>query len=1044
MRAFRLILLPFLLLASFYISGQNLGSLKFDTYYSEYAKLEHALSQNTIQCLLQDSRGFIWIGTWDGLNRFDGYTFKIFRQDPNHPHKGLSNQTINDLDEDIYGNIWIATDKGLNKYNYHNRSFKTYYYSFSNDNSLPSDSISCLISDEKGRIWIGTNRGLCLFNPATERFVSYFHNPYNDATIPSNLINDLELDGNILWVATNKGLATMNIESGKIKIYTTSICSDMVCEHIYKLLPYNKDTLFVGSKYGFGVFNIQDESWNYFKEYDNTPVGNTITALMNDHLGQIWIGTFDDGVYQYNVSESKFEKIYGRYENIYGLSNNSILSFLITQNHNLWVGTWHGLNKYSPYSYKFDHYLIRGQDFDRDHNLVWSFAQINEDKILIGTNFGLVSFAPKEGTLEHFSDLLFHGKKIRAIFRDSKDQIWVGTFDEGIYIIDLNGNIIRHIDVGEGQLVGQQIWRIIEDSKGNIWIATFNGLSKYDVEKDEFVNFVSPGYESENSISNNMIPAIMEDRFGIIWIGTYSGLNRYDPKTGTFFVFRKIPGDINSLSDDRVFSLYEDSDGIIWVGTLGGGLNRYDSRLSKFQHFGVDDGLADNVIYDIVEDAKGNLWLTSNKGLMRFNKDNYQVVNYDISDGVQSNEFNLGAAYEMSDGRILVGGMNGFNIFEPSKIKQNTRIPKIVFTEFKISGKPYQFYLSSGDTVELSYDRNFFSISFSSLDFSNPAKNKYAYRLKNYDKGWVFTNATNRTAEYTDVKPGAYIFQVKASNSDGIWNEYGIYLHIIVKPPFTQTWMFRTLIIFLIILSTYIFIRSRIKKVRRQNDVETKRLNIEKNMFELEQKALRLQMNPHFIFNSLNSIQSFIIQNDTDKAIGYLAKFSKLMRLILASSRETFIPLEDEILLLRHYLELEQLRFSDQFDYDIFVDNSIDEEFTGIPPMIIQPYVENAILHGLMNKKDGKGKLNIIIWEKEDYVLCIVEDNGIGREKARLIKERGGLGQKSQGIMITKERLEILNKRNKDKISVEIIDLNDSDGNASGTRVRLKIPIIEF
>ncbi|MBN2729255.1 MAG: histidine kinase [Bacteroidales bacterium] len=1043
MKAYQLILLAFVLLFSYKGQSQDFGALKFDTYFSEYSKLEHALSQNTIQCLLQDSRGFIWIGTWDGLNRFDGYTFKIFRQDFHNPGNGLSNQTINDLEEDVFGNIWIATDKGLNKYNYLNRSFTSYFYSFVKDNSLPSDSISCLVSDSQGRLWIGTSRGLCFYNPSSDHFINYVHNPYRHSSIPSNLINDLQLDGNILWVATNKGLAAMNIATGKIKTYNSSFCPDMQCEHINEILPYNKDTLFVASRYGFAVFDKKHETWNYFENSEGAPIELPVTSLLNDKQGNIWIGTADDGVFLYNIRSKKFNSIYSSYENQYGLSNNSILSFLSTQNNNIWVGTWHGLNKFSPFSYKFDHFRIRGNDFDRDQNLVWSFVEMPDGNLLVGTNSGLVLFNVTDKTLVHFADRDFQDVKVRSMLRDSKNQIWVGTFDDGLYVMDINGRILKHIEVAENQLVGEQAWRIIEDKKGNIWIATFNGVSKYDVENNKFVNFISPGYESEKTISSNMDAAIIEDRFGIIWIGTYSGLNRYDPKSETFYVFRNIPGDENSLSDDRVFSLYEDSKGIIWVGTLGGGLNRYDRRTGGFMRFGVEDGLADNVIYDIVEDSKGYLWLTSNKGLMRFNMATFQVVNYDISDGVQSHEFNLGAAIKMSNGKIAVGGMNGFNVFQPEKIQQNSRIPRIVFTEFEILGKPYEFYLADGDTVEVSYDRNFFSIRFSALDFSNPSKNKYAYRLKNYDKDWIFTNSTNRKAEYTDVKPGKYYFQVKASNGDGVWNDKGVSLLIIVHPPFTQTWLFRVLIIILIISSTYLFIRSRIKKVRKQNEVEGKMLNIEKNMFELEQKALRLQMNPHFIFNSLNSVQSFIIQNDTDKAIGYLARFSKLMRLILATSRETFIPLEDELSLLEHYLELESLRFSERFEYSLFIEPSIDAEFTGIPPMIIQPHLENAILHGLMNKKD-KGKLSVKIWDKGDYVLCIVEDNGIGRKRAMEIKEQGGLGQKSQGVMITKERLEILNRRNKDKISVEIVDLYNSDGQASGTRVRLTIPVIEL
>lgn len=1041
-RTFQLLL--FFLLLYTNIFAQPVQSVKFDTYFSEYAKVEHALSQNTIHCLLQDSRGFIWIGTWDGLNRFDAYSFKIFRPDYSDPEYSISNETVNDLKEDIYGNIWVATDKGLNKYSYYDNTFESYLYSFINQNSLPSDSVSCIETDNMGRLWIGTNRGLGVFDQRKKTFLTYRHNPYNNATIPSNLINHLMIKGSTLWISSPNGLASLNLKSAKIKTFNNVLCPDIRCNSINAVLEGNDDTLFVASNYGFAVFEEDVNAWYYFEDVVDAPVGIKLTSLMDDKNGNIWIGTVNLGIYIYNIANRSFNHIYSTYDYKYGLSNNAILSFLVTQNGNIWVGSWHGLNKYSPYSYKFDHYRISGQEFDNNYNLVWSFTELENGNLLVGTENGLIEFDIELQTLKPFAAQNFEKKMIRALFTDVDNKIWVGTFDEGVYVINQNGKILQHIEVAENALAGHQVWRIMQDSKENFWIATLNGLSKIDAKTGEFTNFISPGYESIKTISNNMITSILEDRYGVIWIGTYSGLNRFDPKSQSFFVFRNIPNDENSLSNDKIFSIYEDSDGIIWIGTMGGGLNRYNRKTGSIERIGIKDGLADNVIYDIIEDSNDFLWLTSNKGLMKYNKKNAQVVNYDINDGVQSHEFNLGAAYKLNDGRIAVGGMNGFNLFQPEKIIQNYQIPEIVFTEFKIFGKPYGLYLSDGDTVELNYNKNFFSISFSALDYTSPSKNKYAYRLNKYDKDWVYTDASSRTAEYTDVKPGEYVFQVKASNSDGVWNEEGISLLIIVKPPFTQTWMFRGLLILVIVLSTYIFIKSRVNKARKRSEVEIKMLNIEKDMFELEQKALRLQMNPHFIFNSLNSIQSFIIQNDTDLAIGYLARFSKLMRLILATSRESFIPLEDEVALLEHYLELESLRFSEHFNYDIFIDPVLDAEFTGIPPMIIQPYVENAIIHGLINKKDKKGMLKITVWDKKNHVLCIVEDDGIGREKAMEIKKLDGLNQKSQGIMITKERLEILNRRNKDKISVEIIDLYDKNAQASGTRVRLKIPVIEI
>jgi hypothetical protein len=560
---------------------------------------------------------------------------------------------------------------------------------------------------------------------------------------------------------------------------------------------------------------------------------------------------------------------------------------------------------------------------------------------------------------------------------------------------------------------------MVPDNNNHLWIATYGGVSRLDLGTGEFVNWISPGYASESTISSNIVNNILVDRSGIVWISTFSGLNRLDPKTGKIFVFRNLSGNSNSLSNDRILSVFEDRKGILWIGTMGGGLNSYDRQSGLIRRYTASDGLPDNVIYDIIEDKKGFLWLTSNKGLIRFNPRSGMFVDYDINDGVQSHEFNLGAAFMLDDGRIAVGGMNGFNLFNPEKIKTNDQIPAIVITGFKIFNKPYGRYVENGDTIVLDYDNNFFSISFSALDFTNPSKNLYSYRLKNYDKDWIKTDAMRRTAEYTDVKPGTYIFQVRGSNSDGLWNEEGISFIIIVEPPFYQTWLFRILLVVIM-------------------------LQIEKQMFDLEQKALRLQMNPHFIFNSLNSIQSYILASDTEKAINYLAKFSQLMRLILTTSRETHIPVSQEISLLKYYIELENMRFNNRFVYEIMLDQNIDTEFIGIPPMIVQPYIENAIIHGLMNKKSGQCNLLVQMWMKGEYILCVVEDNGIGRDRAREIKEQSGLGQKSQGIIITQERLDILNSQLKNKISVEIIDLKDGDGKAIGTRVRLVIPCIDL
>ena len=315
---------------------------------------------------------------------------------------------------------------------------------------------------------------------------------------------------------------------------------------------------------------------------------------------------------------------------------------------------------------------------------------------------------------------------------------------------------------------------------------------------------------------------------------------------------------------------------------------------------------------------------------------------------------------------------------------------------------------------------------------------QYAYKLERYNKDWTYVTASRHFADYTKVSPGTYIFRVTGSNNNNVWNEDGVTLTIIISPPWYQTWFFRIGAALLLFFMIWIFIFLRVRHIRKKHKMEKKVLLIEKQLFDIQQKALRLQMNPHFIFNSLNSIQSYVLSNDVDLAVNYLGRFSQLMRLILSNSRESVVSLADELLAIQHYLEIEKLRFEEKFTYSVIVDPEIDDEFTGVPPMIIQPYIENAIIHGL-NHKPTPGHLTISFKQKGSLLLCSIEDNGVGRAKATDIKRRSGLNSKSRGMMITKERLEILSEKSDEKFSVKVIDLKDKSGVPAGTRVELLI-----
>ncbi|MEN8226088.1 MAG: histidine kinase, partial [Bacteroidota bacterium] len=533
-----------------------------------------------------------------------------------------------------------------------------------------------------------------------------------------------------------------------------------------------------------------------------------------------------------------------------------------------------------------------------------------------------------------------------------------------------------------------------------------------------------------------------EDSKDVLWFGTNNGLNRYDPERDAFVSYISDPDNPYSISANAIFGIFEDSKGNYWVGTMGGGLNHFDPLREDFLFLDESNGLPNNVVYITLEDKLGNLWLTTNWGLSKFSPTTGEFVNYDINDGLQGNEFNGGAWYHADDGEMFFGGMDGFNSFYPEEITLNEAPPRMVITSFKKLNVPVKRGFCNRDTIRLNYDDNFFSIEFSALDFTNPAKNKYAYMLENYDEEWNFRDADRRTAEYTRVSPGNYTFRVIGSNNDGIWNDTGVSLRIIILPPWWDTVIFRIIFGALIFALLWSFIYWRIRMIKRKHEVEKRVLAIEKELLDVQQKALQLQTKPQYIFNSLTAIQSFVIATDTDKAIHYLTKFSQLMRLILTNSRESSIPVRDELKAVEHYMDIERLRFDNKFDYEVKVDRNIDDEFMEIPPMIIQPFVENAILHGLIHNPDP-GHLQLELKLKKNFIFCTIQDNGIGRKKAEEIREASGIKRKSRGMLITRERLEILNKQNKEKFAVRVIDLHDKQGKASGTRVELNILFLE-
>ena len=1048
--------LLFLLAGTF--TGANLfsqepESVKFKRLASENIKLEKGLSQNWVYSILQDKYGYMWFGTWDGLNRYDGYNFVTYNVED-----GLSDHAIYSLLEDDEGIIWIGTDKGFNRFDRETRTFKQYLHNSDSTNGLINNRVNDIIQTEDGKIWIGTSDGLNKFDKKTGKFTSYFSKPQDFLSPRSNYIIDLYEDRNgIIWISTSFGLVKFNPKTEiSTRFYHIDDDPTTISHNNVRCVLQDEDGFYwVGTRSGL---NLLDSSMQVIKQFFNNPddpnslSNNWVRELYEDSKGNIWVGTGGGGLDLLNKNDGTFTVFRNKLNDPGSLSNDKVYSILEDKTGNIWVGTFKGVNMIGRYSNDFKHCYRRTNDNTSiSNNIVWSFAETDDSLVWICTSDGVNVLNPKTGkyfvinkTDPERDDT--YGFDVRtALYTPGLNCMWFGTYGLGLYRYSFDTKELSAYDYNPleksigSSIINSLLW---DNSDSSLWIATGKGLCNLDPATDRFTVF-KHNEKDPGSISDDIIISVFEDSRKNLWIGTDNGLNRYDRNNNSFVKYFNQPGNDKSLSNNSVFCIYEDHLGFLWIGTSGGGLDKFDFQTGEFKSFTTDNGLSNNIIYAILEDNLDNLWISTNYGISKFNTVDRSFVNYDVKDGLQSNEFNLGAALKSKDGMMYFGGMNGYNVFDPDKIRINPVQPVVVISMFRKFNEivPDDFY--NGDTIRLNYDDNFFSFEIAALDYTNPSKNKYKYKLEDIDKDWVYANAENRWAEYKKVHPGKYTFMANGSNNDGVWNENGIVLTLLIKPPWWATWYFRAFIILLIAFSIWWIIYWRTRRMKRRHEMEKRLLDFEKQKFDLEQKALRLQINPHFIFNSLNSIQSYILENDIENAVFYLGKFSQLMRIILSNTTSKYVTLKDELAAIRYYIELEQLRFSNKFDYKIKIDPELDEEYIEIPPMIIQPYVENAIIHGLINLPDT-GTLNIIINKNSDKsLLCIVRDNGIGREKAAEIVRDSGIKHKSRGMLITKARLEILNRQSKDDFSVKIIDLKDKENNPSGTEVRIIIHYME-
>lgn len=884
----------FLLLVAFFLWGTYPGSAQKQRIRFEHITKTTGLSQSTVYTITQDKFGFIWIGTADGLNRYDGYNIKKYYFDPDDPNSLTSNR-IHNLLVDNDGDLWIATiGGGLNKYRVETDDFIAYRNNKKNPKSISSDIVMSLCQDKDGIIWVGTAEGgLNRFDKKKNTFTSYQNDPLNPNSIASSTIVSISSDknGNI-WLAFNKsGLDRFNPQYGTFVHYThdpdnpNSISSNKL-SHIF---VDSRGLLWISTDNGLDLLNPVSSEIKRIVSSPSNPNSlriNDIQCVFEDRDHNIWVGTYAGLSFlsKQNLEIFKFENYFHNPLDPYSISNDLIRCIYQDNSGLFWVGNFsNGLDYFDAKPSIFStFYHLPDDKKSLSNNIVRNIKQDSRGFIWIATfGGGLNRFDPRKGEFEIFR----HNKSDRnspsidflnAICIDENDNLWIGTYGGGLDFFNPQTKKFRHfVQQAENpnSLSNNHIRSMIFDKYGYLWIATSGGgLNRFNPRTEEFIIYRHEK-DKPHSISDDRIMGLLEDHQGNIWIGSSSnGLNKFNIQNNTFQRFRNSPLDPKSIGSNRIYCIYETRDKkTLWIGT-GDGLNRFNPSDSVFTRYTKKHGFKSDVILGILEDQDGFLWLSTMDGLYKFdpNLDGGKILQvFEDRDGLGANEFAEGAFFKDQQGKLYFGGVKGFSMFDPSKTSINKKIPQVYITDFMIFNKSVKINKDGilkknilvTNELQLNYSTTVFSFEFTALNYKNPEKNQYMYKMDGFDNDWISTDAKRRFVTYTNLNPGSYTFKIKGSNNDGVWNEKINAIKIIIHPPFWKTWWFISIVVLIItacFIGFYLYRVASLKKQQKilEKTVAEKTTEILQKKEELENLNQKLKYSNRELFSQKEELKS--------------------------------------------------------------------------------------------------------------------------------------------------------------------------------------------
>ncbi|MFD1143428.1 two-component regulator propeller domain-containing protein [Larkinella insperata] len=943
-------------------SGNSFDSRGPVMHFLDQISVDNGLSQSEVYCILKDSRGYVWFGTQDGLNRYDGYQITHYKHNP-FDSTTISHDQIMSMYEDAHGRIWIGTVNGLNRYDpVTGRFWRCNNLLKVKQRRFGLMTVNAITTDRFGTLWLATSLGLKRFIPgAKDRHEVAHYTIESEDDHRAQMVNALLIDARgTLWVGTGNGLAQLPVtkpgaasaQPQEVTIGARSLNQQYKLPDpwVKTLAQDEYGTIWAGTARGVARINPQLKQSEQYPEIDQRTGGQSISSLHVDRYAVLWIGTDQGGIVRYKIaSDQHVRYIDGIQEDLFGKKGlktgyiNSIYEGPAQREDVVWIGTHDaGVQLYSRSKNTFRQWpVMTSRQQSSAASLVFAVTTDRLGKLWIGTHEGLIQIDRLTSATQRFranpTDPHSIGSdRIQCLLEDRRGNFWVGT-PEGLYRFDRQRNRfdrylsgVEKVMTSKGIEKGDGILSLHEDRQGNLWVGGYSSLRRIDARTGQLTAYRHDPKDA-NSLRAYIVYAIQEDQRGMVWVGTGFGLNKIDLKTGKITHYENNPSDPNSLIGEQVMGFLRDSKGRFWVCS-NKGLSQLvwdPSGKERFIHYTERSGLPNELVYGALEDERGRIWMSTNLGLSCFDPEKKQFENYDINDGLTINEFNMNAYHRAADGEMFFGGIGSLVSFRPMRMVRNRHLPRTVLTSFKKFEKPVNVdsLLAQKGAIEILPGENFFSLSFAALDYTNSHKNQYAYMLEGFHDGWI-DSGTRRYVSFTNLKPGDYVLKIRGSNSDGLWNEANMLrIPITVLPPFWQTWWFLALLVAVISGTVWLVYNYRVRK-KVEHLLELERVTLAEN--ERVRKMAAQDLHDEF-GNTITRI-SMLTEIIKSKLNGHGAEIGPLLTKISDNSNRLYQGTKDFIWAINpehdNFLEI-AIRLKD-FGDDVFDRTRITFEAIGI------------------------------------------------------------------------------------------------------------------